>query len=125
MRAYEFIPEHQLVWQKKPGTQNISMRWRCTSGPRINRTVPNVADCSAPYDVSKAQRLKTTRRRTASPQARRTALTKARRPMSKLAARLNKVYRSARPKRPARPRVYKWKKPSYRSKKTVKTAKRR
>lgn len=123
MRAFEFISEHQLVWQKNPRTQAITKKWRCTSGPRINRTVPNVADCSAAPDMAKSQRMKTTRRRTFKTQARRSGLTKIRRPMSKLSRRMNKIYRPVQQARSKKAKVYKWKRPSYVSKKSTYTFK--
>ena len=88
MRAAEFITEHRLVWKRTP--LGVKLRWRCMSGSRKNRTVPNVIDCSAPPDMAKSQRMKTTRQRTKIRQARKTKRTKKINPQAKLAARLNK-----------------------------------
>ena len=65
------------------------LAWRCESGPRSNRTVPNVADCGKAPDVAQAQRMKKTRARTKVRQARRTKRTKRINPASKLITRLN------------------------------------
>jgi hypothetical protein len=90
MRAKEFISEHRLVWKRKPGG-GVDMRWRCETGPRTGRTVPKVKDCSEPYDVAQAQRMKKTRSRTKIRQARKTKRTKKINPSSKLTQRLNKI----------------------------------
>lgn len=88
MRVSEFITEHRLVWKRTPA--GIKLRWRCESGPRKNRTVPNVTDCSAAPDMAKAQRMKTTRKRTGIRQAKKTKRTKKINPQSRLISRLNK-----------------------------------
>lgn len=88
MRAHEFISEHRLVWKRSPRGK-ISMKWRCETGPRAGRTVPNVKDCSAAPDMARAQQFKKTRAKTKIRQARRTKRTKRINPMSRLAARLN------------------------------------
>jgi hypothetical protein len=111
MRANEFITEHRLVWQRNAKTGTVKMKWRCETGTRKGRTVPNVSDCNKQIDISKSARMRTTRARTGRNQSRQTALTKKRNPMSKLAGRLNKVYRSIQPKTTSTSRVYKWKKP--------------
>jgi hypothetical protein len=90
MRAREFIDEHRMVWKRNAKTGKISLRWRCESGPRDNRTVPRVSDCSKAPDMAQSQRMKKTRARTKVRQARRTKRTKRINPASKLAARLNK-----------------------------------
>jgi hypothetical protein len=88
MRAYEFVTEHRLVWRRtKTGEPKLS--WRCESGPRTNRTVPTVADCSAAPDMAQAQRMKKTRQRTKIRQARRTKRTKRVNPQSRLVRQLN------------------------------------
>lgn len=91
MRAKEFIGEHRMVFRKNPRTGKISLRWRCESGPRKNRTVPNVKDCSGAPDVAQAQRMKKTRQRTKIRQARRAKRTKKINPFTKLATMLNKL----------------------------------
>jgi len=93
MRAKEFIDEHRMVFRKNPRTGKISLRWRCESGPRKNRTVPNVKDCSGAPDVAQSQRMKKTRQRTKIRQARRAKRTKNINPFTKLSAILNKLAR--------------------------------
>ena len=92
MRAHEFIEEHRMVWKRNPKTGKVSLRWRCEAGPRANRTVPAVADCSGAPDVAQAQRMKKTRQRTKVRQARKAKRTKRVNPSSKLMQRLN-IYR--------------------------------
>ena len=89
MRAHEFVTEHRLVFRRNPRTGRVTLKWRCESGPRANRTVPNVADCGKAPDVAQAQRMKKTRARTKVRQARRTNRTKRINPASKLITRLN------------------------------------
>jgi hypothetical protein len=90
MRAHEFITEHRMVWKRNTRTGRVSLKWRCESGPRKGRTVPQAADCSAAPDMAASQRMKKTRQKTKIRQARRTKRTKRINPASKLAARLNK-----------------------------------
>lgn len=94
MRASEFITEHRLVFKRNPRTGMVSLKWRCETGPRKGRTVPNVNQCSAPPDIAKAARMKATRKRTKASQARKTKKTKRVDPASRTAARLNKLMRS-------------------------------
>jgi hypothetical protein len=89
MRAHEFVTEHRLVFKRNARTGKLMLAWRCESGPRSNRTVPNVADCGKAPDVAQAQRMKKTRARTKVRQARRTKRTKRINPASKLITRLN------------------------------------
>lgn len=92
MRAKEFLTEHRMVFRRNAKTGKIGLRWRCESGPRKNRTVPRVADCSAAPDIAQAQVMKKTRQRTKIRQARKTKRTKRVNPASKLMQRLN-IYR--------------------------------
>ena len=92
MRAHEFITEHRLVFKKNP-KGGISLKWRCESGPRKGRTVPDAAQCSAAPDIKKAAKMKQTRQRTKVAQARKTKKTKRVNPMTKTATRLNKQMR--------------------------------
>jgi hypothetical protein len=92
MRAKEFVTEHRMVFRRNPKTGKISLRWRCESGPRKNRTLPSVKDCSAAPDIAQAQRMKKTRQLTKIRQARKTKRTKRINPASKLMQRLN-IYR--------------------------------
>lgn len=89
MRASEFIPEHKMVWKRSP-KGNVSLKWRCTSGPRAGRSVPNVADCGKPLDFAQAQRMKKTRAQTKVRQARKAKKTKRVNPKSKLLRMLNR-----------------------------------
>jgi len=90
MRASEFVTEHRLVWRRNPRTGKVSMRWRCESGPRKNRTVPTVADCGAAPDVARREQMKKTRARTKIRQARRAKRTKRINPKAKLIQQLNR-----------------------------------
>jgi hypothetical protein len=90
MRASEFVTEHRMVWKRNSKTGKVSLKWRCETGPRAGRTVPDVKDCSAAPDIAQAQRLKKTRARTKLRQARRTKRTKRVSPASRLIQRLNK-----------------------------------
>lgn len=92
MRAEEFVTEHRMVFRRNPKTGKVSLRWRCESGPRKNRTVPKVADCSGAPDLAQAQRMKKTRQRTKVRQARKAKKTKRVNPSSRLARMLN-LYR--------------------------------
>jgi hypothetical protein len=91
MRAHEFVTEHRMVW-KRTAKGRPQLKWRCETGPRAGRTVPNVKDCSAAPDVAQAQRFKKTRAKTKIRQARRTKRTKRVNPTSRLVQRLN-IYR--------------------------------
>lgn len=89
MRASEFIPEHRMIWRRNPKTGKITLKWRCETGPRANRTVSTLPDCSSAPDMAQSQRMKKTRARTKLRQARRTKRTKKINPISKLIKRLN------------------------------------
>lgn len=107
MRASEFIFEAdeefyetaKMVWgvgkhNAKGG--KTKLKFRCTAGPRAGRQVSDIAKCSAPMDVAKAQKMKTTRARTGVQAARRTQRTKSINTASVLANRLN----TGKPKTP-------------------------
>lgn len=91
MRAWEFVTEHRMVWKRGPRNK-ITLKWRCETGPRAGRTVPQVKDCSAAPDIAQAQKFKRTRAKTKIRQARRTKRTKRVNPASRLVQRLN-IYR--------------------------------
>ena len=93
MREKEFINEHKPVFRRNPKTGTVQLFWRCESGIRKGRTVPQVSDCSASYDVAKAQRFKKIRARTYKNQSRLTSLTKKRSRASRLVNKLNKWLR--------------------------------
>ena len=89
MRAHEFVTETRLVFKRNPRTGKISLKWRCTTGPRANRTVAHPKDCAAAPDIARREKMKKTRAKTKVRQARRTKRTKRINPQAKLAARLN------------------------------------
>jgi hypothetical protein len=91
MRASEFINEHRLVFKRNPKSNKLALKWRCTSGTRKDKTVANVKQCSASPDLKKSAKMKNTRQRTKVRQAKKTKKTKRINPVSKLAARLNKL----------------------------------
>lgn len=89
MRAHEFVTEHRLVWRRNPRTGKVTLRWRCESGSRKNRTVPNISDCGKSPDTASREQMKRTRARTKTRQARRAKRTKRVNPASRLMQRLN------------------------------------
>ena len=90
MRASEFVTEHRMVWRRNARTGKVTLSWRCESGPRANRTVSAVSDCSAAPDYAQAAKMKQTRARTKVRQARKTKRTKRVNPKAKL---LRQLYR--------------------------------
>lgn len=90
MRAAEFVTEHRMIWSRNSRTGKVTLKWRCESGLRKNRTVPNVSDCSAAPDVAQAQKMKKTRQRTKIRQARKAKFTKRVNPKAKLIRALNR-----------------------------------
>ena len=95
MRATEFLPEHEIVWSRsgdpKANTgMALKLKWRCTSGLKKGRIVPDISTCGTPKDMDKANRMKRTRANTKIRQARRASKTKRVSPSSKLLALLNK-----------------------------------
>ena len=102
MRASEFITEEEhdqiynevakMVWGRTSGTAKggkTSLRFRCSVGPRAGRQVSHPSKCVQQYNVAKAQKMKTTRARTAPTQARRQQRTKSINTASVLARKLN------------------------------------
>jgi len=101
MKATDFITEEheeiynetaKMVWgvgkhNTRGGTTKL--RFRCTTGPRAGRQVSHPSKCVQQYDVAKAQKMKTTRARTAPQQARRQKRTKSINTASVLARKLN------------------------------------
>jgi hypothetical protein len=108
MKAREFIFESdeevynetaKVVWGVgKHDTRGgkPTLKFRCTSGPRASRQVSHPSKCHQPIDIAKAQKMKTTRARTAPTQARRAQRTKTINTASVLANRLN----TGKPKQP-------------------------
>jgi hypothetical protein len=102
MRVSELITEeeyHQIfnevakmVWGRTGGTAKggkTKLRFRCSVGPRAGRQVSHPSKCVQQYNVAKAQKMKTTRARTAPTQARRQQRTKSINTASVLARKLN------------------------------------
>lgn len=88
MKASEFITEHEMVWARSGG--KVKMKWRCTSGTRKGRVVPDPGACDMPIDVEKRAQMKRTRAATKIKQARKAKKTKRINPTSKLITALNK-----------------------------------
>lgn len=110
MRAADFIFESdeevytetaKMVWgMGKHNTKagQTKLKFRCTAGPRAGRQVSSISACNKPMDVAQAQRMKTTRARTAPAQSRRTQRTKSLNTASVLANKLNNPGKSKTPK---------------------------
>lgn len=108
MKACEFISKldeefyietAKMVWGiGKHDTRGgkPKLKFRCTTGPRASRQVSHPSKCHQPMDVAQAQRMKTTRARTKTQQARRQQRTKTINTASVLANRLN----TGKPKQP-------------------------
>ena len=97
MRAHEFVPEHEMVWSRAKTTTRggkAKLKWRCTSGKRKGRIVPNVSDCDKPIDVAKREKMKRTRAQTYKQQARRSNRSKKINTASRLIRALNKARKS-------------------------------
>jgi hypothetical protein len=99
MRASEFISEQivqalnleeEIVTWKRVG-KKIIPRFRCPSGPRKGRVVPDISQCYAHPDIKKSEKFKLTRAKKGAAQARKTKRTKRVNPVSKLASRLNRL----------------------------------
>jgi len=110
MKALEFIFESDeqlytesanLVWgvskHNARGGQT-KLKFRCSSGPRKSRQVSHPSKCHQPMNVPQAQRMKTTRARTAPTQARRQQRTKSINTASVLANKLNNPGKPKQPK---------------------------
>src|SRR6056300_489284 len=81
------LDEHKMIWSRS-GKQ-IKLKYRCASGPKAGRIVPDPKVCSTPKDIEKAARMKRTRATTKVRQARKAKKTKRVNPASKILARLN------------------------------------
>jgi hypothetical protein len=112
MRASEFITEeelaeHELIWSRSGG--ELKLKWRCTSGLKKGRIVPDASVCGGPKDMAKSNRMKRTRANTKVRQAKKAKRTKSVLPASKLLALLNKQSKSVslsapKAKKPKRPK---------------------
>ena len=100
MKIFEItqgIDEHRMVW--KATKKGPKLAWRCTSGFRANRTVPDPKDCGKPLDVAKKMKMKVTRAKTAKAQARKAKKTKKVNPVSKLIRKMNIARKPKKSKR--------------------------
>lgn len=98
MRSTEFLNEdHEELYEIRAAfgrgrsKSKPVIKFRCTTGPRAGRLVKDPAKCFAHLDIARAQRMKTTRARTANVQARRTKRTKKTNIASRILRQLNKV----------------------------------
>jgi hypothetical protein len=110
MKATEFIFESdeefyteaaKMVWgvgKHDARKGQAKLKFRCASGPRKSRQVSHPSKCHQPMDVAQAQRMKTTRARTAPTQARRQKRTKSINTASTLANKLNNPGKPKQPK---------------------------
>jgi len=110
MKASEFIFEDderlytetaKMVWgvgKHNARSGETKLKFRCSTGPRKSRQVSHPSKCHQPMDVAQAQRMKTTRARTAPTQARRQKRTKSINTASVKAAGLNKQGQTTTPK---------------------------
>ena len=92
MRLEEFLTdeqleEHKMIWSRSGN--KLKLKYRCASGPKAGRIVPDPSVCSSPKDIAKAAQMKRTRATTKVRQARKAKKTKRVNPASKILARLN------------------------------------
>jgi hypothetical protein len=95
MKITELL-EHRMIFRRKPKSSGMDISWRCTTGPRKNKTVKSLTQCSAPLNPEKITKMKNTRKKTSKVQSRKTKLTKKIDPVSKLVTKINK--QKAKPK---------------------------
>jgi hypothetical protein len=87
MLLKDIISEKQ-VWAKRGA--KVVRKFRCTSGPRKNRTVTDIGQCFAPPDIAKRNILKLTKARLGAKMARKAKRTKRTSGASIAVRRLNK-----------------------------------
>ena len=95
MRLSEFVDpielkdlaEHKMIWSRSG--DKLKLKYRCASGPKAGRIVPDPSACAAPKDLAKSAQMKRTRATTKVRQARKAKKTKRLNPASKILARLN------------------------------------
>ncbi len=115
----------------RSGKGNVTMKYRCDSGPRKGRIVAKPADCGGAVDPAKRAQMKKTRARTKTRAARRAKFTKRTNVASRIMKALNSFKRAdmakrasakkgkvtdpykKRPKRPTRPTRPKYKKKTF------------
>ena len=95
MLIKEIVTETALVWARKVNPKSkfapkLVQKFKCTSGLRAGRKVSNLAQCTAPIDISKRNSMKLTRAKTKVMQARRTKKTKNINPAANMARKLNR-----------------------------------
>lgn len=83
----EDLKEHKMIWSRSGN--KLKLKYRCASGPKAGRIVPDASACAAPKDLEKSARLKRTRATTKVRAARKAKKTKRVNPASKILARLN------------------------------------
>ena len=83
----EDLKEHKMIWSRSGN--KLKLKYRCASGPKAGRIVPDASACAAPKDLAKAAQMKRTRATTKVRAARKAKKTKRVNPASKILARLN------------------------------------
>ena len=89
----EDIAEHKMIWSRSGN--KLKLKYRCASGPKAGRIVPDPKACSSAIDVAKRAQMKKTRAITKIRQARKAKKTKRVNPASKILARLNALISGA------------------------------
>ena len=89
----EDIAEHKMIWSRSGN--KLKLKYRCASGPKAGRIVPDPKACSSAIDVAKRAQMKKTRAITKIRQARKAKKTKRVNPASKILARLNALVSGA------------------------------
>jgi hypothetical protein len=89
MKITELL-EHRMIFKRNAKSGKVDISWRCTTGPRKNKTVKSLTQCSAPLDPAKISKMKTTRKKTSKVQSKKTKITKKVDPVSKLVTKINK-----------------------------------
>ena len=74
---------------KRSGSQ-VKMKYRCSGGSRNGRVVSSPSQCSAPLDIKKSSKMKTTKAAKSKSMARKSKRTKRLNPASKRSRKLNK-----------------------------------
>ena len=87
----EDLAEHKMIWSRSG--DKLKLKYRCASGPKAGRIVPDPSACAAPKDLAKSAQMKRTRATTKVRQARKAKKTKRVNPASKILARLNALTR--------------------------------
>ena len=88
----EELEEHKMIWSRSG--DKLKLKYRCASGPKAGRIVPDPSACAAPKDLAKAAQMKRTRATTKVRAARKSKKTKRVNPASKILARLNSLTKS-------------------------------